>query len=58
MASALREALRLLMGRRFGKLAAKAVRFHQAVEAGKIAPRVANDTMRDLSRALVRLNYA
>ena len=32
--------------------------FYQAAEGGKIAPRVANDTMRDLSRALVPLNYA
>ena len=32
--------------------------FYQAAEGGKIAPRVANDTIRDLSRALVPLNYA
>jgi hypothetical protein len=41
-----------------GTLAAKVAAFHQAVEAGKVAPRLANDTMRDLSRALVPLNYA
>jgi hypothetical protein len=40
------------------RLDAKVAAFHQAVAAGKIAPRVANDTMRDLSRALVPLNYA
>jgi hypothetical protein len=41
-----------------GQLEAKVAAFHQAVEAGKIAPRAANDAMRDLSRALVPLNYA
>jgi hypothetical protein len=40
------------------RLDAKVAAFHQAVAAGKIAPRVANDTMRDLSRVLVPLNYA
>jgi hypothetical protein len=32
--------------------------FHRAVGAGRIAPRAANDAIRDLSRALVPLNYA
>ena len=39
-------------------LGTKVAAFHQAVEAKKIAPRAANDAMRDLSRALVPLNYA
>jgi hypothetical protein len=40
------------------KLAAKVASFHQPVEGKKIAPRVATDTMRDLSRAPAPLNYA
>jgi hypothetical protein len=40
------------------KLATKVAAFHRAADAKAIAPRVANDTMRDLSRALVPLNYA
>jgi N-acetylated-alpha-linked acidic dipeptidase len=40
------------------KLGTQVAAFHQAVAAGKIAPRAANDAMRDLSRALVPLNYA
>src|SRR5262245_5525230 len=32
--------------------------FYEAAETGKIPLRVANDTLRDLSRALVPLNYA
>jgi hypothetical protein len=41
-----------------GKLEAKVAAFHQAVDAKRISPRAANDAMRDLSRALVPLNYA
>jgi len=32
--------------------------FHAAVAQGRIAPRAANEAMRELSRALVPLNYA
>jgi N-acetylated-alpha-linked acidic dipeptidase len=41
-----------------GELAAKIDTFHKAVAEKKIAPRVANEAMRELSRALVPLNYA
>jgi N-acetylated-alpha-linked acidic dipeptidase len=41
-----------------GELAGKIDVFHKAVEEKNIAPRVANETMRELSRALVPLNYA
>ena len=41
-----------------GDLQEKVTAFHKAVDAKKITPQVANDTMRDLSRALVPLNYA
>jgi hypothetical protein len=39
-------------------LGTKLDRFYKAVEEGKIAPAIANETMRELSRALVPLNYA
>ena len=39
-------------------LAGKIDAFHAAVATGNIAPRVANEAMRELSRALVPLNYA
>ncbi len=41
-----------------GELQGKVTAFHKAVDDKKIAPRAANDTMRDLARALVPLNYA
>lgn len=41
-----------------GELEKKIASFHAAVEAKKLAPRVANDTMLELSRVLVPLNYA
>jgi len=41
-----------------GDLQEKVIAFHEAVDSKKITARVANDTMRDLSRALVPLNYA
>jgi hypothetical protein len=39
-------------------LAAKVGGFHEAVAEGKISARAANEAMRELSRALVPLNYA
>jgi len=39
-------------------LAAKVGGFHKAVAEGRIAARAANEAMRELSRALVPLNYA
>lgn len=39
-------------------LGTKVAAFNTAVAAKKIAPRAANDAMRDLARALVPLNYA
>jgi N-acetylated-alpha-linked acidic dipeptidase len=41
-----------------GELAGKIAAFHADVASGKIAPAIANEAMRALSRALVPLNYA
>jgi hypothetical protein len=41
-----------------GGLAGKIDAFHKAVAEGNVAPHVANEAMRELSRALVPLNYA
>jgi hypothetical protein len=47
-----------LLSSSLAELAGKIDAFHAAVANGKIAPRVANEAMRELSRALVPLNYA
>jgi hypothetical protein len=47
-----------LLSASLGELAGKIDAFHADVANGKIAPRVANEAMRGLSRALVPLNYA
>jgi N-acetylated-alpha-linked acidic dipeptidase len=46
------------VSRSLNELAGKIETFQKSVDQGKIAPRVANETMRELSRALVPLNYA
>jgi len=46
------------VSRSLDELAGKIETFQKSVDQGKIAPRVANETMRELSRALVPLNYA
>jgi N-acetylated-alpha-linked acidic dipeptidase len=47
-----------LLSYSLAELAGKIDAFHAAVAKRKIAPRVANEAMRELSRALVPLNYA
>ena len=46
------------VSRSLNELAGKIDTFQKSVHQSKIAPRVANETMRELSRALVPLNYA
>jgi hypothetical protein len=46
------------VSRSLGELAVKIDAFHRSVAEKKIAPRAANEAMRELSRALVPLNYA
>jgi hypothetical protein len=46
------------VSRSLGELAVKIDAFHKSVADKKIAPRAANEAMRELSRALVPLNYA
>jgi len=46
------------VSRSLGELAVKIDAFHKSVAEKKIAPRAANEAMRELSRALVPLNYA
>jgi hypothetical protein len=46
------------VARALEELAGKVGAFHQSVAGRKIASRAANETMRELSRALVPLNYA
>ena len=47
-----------LLSSSLAELAGNIDAFHAAVANGKIAPSVANEAMRELSRALVPLNYA
>jgi hypothetical protein len=46
------------VSRSLSELAVKIDAFHRSVAEKKIAPRAANEAMRELSRALVPLNYA
>jgi hypothetical protein len=46
------------VGQSLRLLESKVAHFHNAVAEGKIPPSLANETMRELSRALVPLNYA
>jgi hypothetical protein len=47
-----------LVGQSLHALESKVAHFHNAVAEGQISPSLANETMRELSRALVPLNYA